>query len=149
VRKERALRLALGSGRGSVLRQMLMTALLVSLAAFDKYLDVVNAAIMRHGPNHLNLGLRLGGSASGDAASVEGFRRIQHERLLDVGKPEGDGGDVPVTGRPIIVGEFHFGVPGRGLAAGRVQVRDQAERGVAYRYYVEQAATFPAFIGSS
>jgi hypothetical protein len=54
-----------------------------------------------------------------------------------------------VTGRPIIVGEFHFGVPGRGLAAGLVQVRDQAERGVAYRYYVEQAASFHAFIGSS
>ena len=54
-----------------------------------------------------------------------------------------------VTGRPILVGEFHFGVPGRGLAAGLVQVRDQAERGIAYRYYVEQAAAFPAFIGSS
>jgi hypothetical protein len=53
------------------------------------------------------------------------------------------------TGRPIIVGEFHFGVPGQGLAAGLVQVRDQAERGVAYRYFVEQAASFPAFIGSS
>jgi hypothetical protein len=30
-----------------------------------------------------------------------------------------------------------------------VQVRDQAERGLAYRFYVEQAAAFPAFIGSS
>ena len=37
------------------------------------------------------------------------------------------------------MGEFHFAVPGRGLAAGLVQVRDQAER----------AAAFPAFIGSS
>jgi hypothetical protein len=54
-----------------------------------------------------------------------------------------------VTGLPIIVGEFHFGVPGRGLAPGLVQVREQAERGAAYQYYVEQAASFPAFIGSS
>jgi len=54
-----------------------------------------------------------------------------------------------VTGRPILVGEFHFGVPGRGLAPGLVQVRDLAERGLAYRYYVEQAAAFPAFIGTS
>jgi len=53
------------------------------------------------------------------------------------------------AGRPILVGEFHFGVPGRGLAAGLVQVRDQAERGIAYRFYVEQAAAFPALIGSS
>ena len=54
-----------------------------------------------------------------------------------------------VTGRPILVGEFHFGVPGRGLAPGLVQARDQAERGAAYRYYVEQAAAYPAFIGTS
>jgi hypothetical protein len=30
-----------------------------------------------------------------------------------------------------------------------VQVRDLAERGVAYRYYVEQAAAHPALIGTS
>ncbi len=30
-----------------------------------------------------------------------------------------------------------------------MQVRDLAERGTAYRFYVEQAAAFPAFIGSS
>ena len=40
-------------------------------------------------------------------------------------------------------------MPGRGLAPGLVQVRNLAERGTAYRFYVEQAAAFPAFIGSS
>jgi len=60
-----------------------------------------------------------------------------------------DGGDSRRHGAAILIGEFHFGVPGRGLAAGLVQVREQAERGVAYRYYPEQAAAFPAFIGSS
>ncbi|MCP5111792.1 MAG: hypothetical protein GY953_13260 [bacterium] len=54
-----------------------------------------------------------------------------------------------VTGRPIIIGEFHFGVPANGLAAGLVQVSDESQRGVAYRYYVEQAASFPALIGTS
>ena len=44
-----------------------------------------------------------------------------------------------LTGKPILIGEFHFGVPGRGLAASLVQVRDQRERGRAYRYYVENA----------
>ena len=53
-----------------------------------------------------------------------------------------------ISGRPILIGEFHFGVPGRGLGAGLVQTRDQQERGVAYRYYVEQAAAFPALIGT-
>ena len=119
--------------------------------AFEKYLQVINAAVRKHDPNHLNLGLRFGGSlppaemlrasAAFDVYSLNVYSTsINRKTLEEIYR---------VTGRPIIVGEFHFGVPGRGLAPGLVQVRDQAERGVAYRYYVEQAAAFPAFIGSS
>ncbi len=119
--------------------------------AFDKYLEVINAAIRRHDPNHLNLGLRFGGSLppaemlraskAFDVYSMNVYSTAVNRKVMEE--------IYRVTGRPIIVGEFHFGVPGRGLAPGLVQVRDQAERGVAYRYYVEQAASFPAFIGSS
>ena len=48
----------------------------------------------------------------------------------------------------MIIGEFHIGVPGRGLSAGLVQARDQGERGIAYRYYVESVASHPAMIGT-
>jgi hypothetical protein len=119
--------------------------------AFDKYLEVINAAIRRHDPNHLNLGLRFGGSVpplemlraskSFDVYSLNVYSTAVSMKVMEE--------IYRVTGRPIIVGEFHFGVPGRGMAPGLVQVRDQAERGVAYQYYVEQAAAFPAFIGSS
>jgi hypothetical protein len=53
-----------------------------------------------------------------------------------------------LSGRPLLIGEFHFGVPGRGMSAGLKQVRDQKERGVAYRYYVENAAAMPSVIGT-
>jgi hypothetical protein len=119
--------------------------------AYDRYLEVINAAIRRHDPNHLNLGLRFGGSAppaemliaskAFDVYSMNVYSTAVNPKVMEE--------IYRVTGRPIIVGEFHFGVPGRGLAPGLVQVRDQAERGAAYRYYVEQAASFPAFIGSS
>ncbi|MCC6859970.1 MAG: hypothetical protein IT158_15490 [Bryobacterales bacterium] len=119
--------------------------------AFDRYLEVINAAIRRHDPNHLNLGLRFGGgvppaemlraSRAFDVYSMNVYSTAVNPKVLEE--------IYRVTGRPIIVGEFHFGVPGRGLAPGLVQVRDQAERGAAYRYYVEQAAAFPAFIGTS
>jgi hypothetical protein len=119
--------------------------------AYDRYLEVINAAIRRHDPNHLNLGLRFGGglppadmlkaSKTFDVYSMNVYSTAVNAKVMEE--------IYRVTGRPIIVGEFHFGVPGRGLAPGLVQVRDQAERGVAYRYYVEQAAAFPAFIGSS
>jgi hypothetical protein len=118
--------------------------------AFERYVEVINAAIRRHDPNHLNLGLRFGGevppaeilrlSRSFDVYSMNVYAYSVNPKILEEVYRS--------TGRPILIGEFHFGVPGRGLAAGLVQVRDQEERGVAYRYYVEQAAAFPAFIGT-
>lgn len=119
--------------------------------AYEKFLEVINAAIKRHDPNHLNLGLRFGGgvppmemlkaSKAFDVYSMNVYSTMVSPKVMEE--------IYKVIGKPIIVGEFHFGVPERGLAAGLVQVRDQAERGLAYRYYVEQAASFPAFIGSS
>lgn len=119
--------------------------------AFERFLEVINAAIKRHDPNHLNLGLRFGGgvppaemlkaSKAFDVYSLNVYSTAVNPKVMDQ--------IYQATGLPIIVGEFHFGVPERGLAAGLVQVRDQAERGLAYRYYVEQAASHPAFIGSS
>jgi hypothetical protein len=119
--------------------------------AFDKFLEVTIGAIRKHDPNHLILGLRFGGglppaemlraSKAFDVYSLNVYAtEVDTKKLAEIYR---------VTGRPIIVGEFHFGVPGRGLAPGLVQVRDPAERGVAYRYFVEQAAAFPAFIGTS
>ena len=40
-------------------------------------------------------------------------------------------------------------MPGNGLAASLVQMRDQTERGVGYRYYMEQAAALPGFVGAN
>jgi len=119
--------------------------------AFNKFLEVTMAAIRRHDPNHLILGLRFGGGLP--PAEMLKASKVFDVYSLNVYATEVSRKTLEqiyrVTGRPILVGEFHFGVPGRGLAAGLVQVRDQAERGVAYRYYVEQAAAFPAFIGTS
>lgn len=119
--------------------------------AFDRFLEVTMAAIRRHDPNHLILGLRFGGHRMPpemlracrvfDVYSLNVYNnQVDHKMLNEIHE---------VTGRPIIIGEFHFGVPGRGLAPGLVQVRDLAERGVAYRTYVEQAAAHPALIGTS
>jgi hypothetical protein len=99
----------------------------------------------------LILGIRFGGSLPPQAMlqasrAFDVFSLNVYATHVDVKRLEEI---YRITGRPIIVGEFHFGVPGRGLSSGLVQVRDQAERGVGYRYYVEQAAAFPAFIGTS
>jgi hypothetical protein len=51
--------------------------------------------------------------------------------------------------RPLIFGEFQFGVPGNGLGESLVQIASQEERGVAYQCHLENAAAHPAFVGAS
>jgi hypothetical protein len=48
----------------------------------------------------------------------------------------------------MLIGEFHFGTPGRGMSSGLCQVKDQYNRGVAYSYYVENGFAHPALIGT-
>jgi len=116
--------------------------------AIEKFLDTVNAAIRRQDPNHLNLGIRFG------STPTEAMLRASHG--FDVFSMNSYGYEVNarnleaawrITQKPVLIGEFHFGTPGRGLAAGLLQTKDQEERGVAYRYYVENAAAIPALIG--
>ncbi len=118
-------------------------------AAFKVYIDTINAATRRHDPNHLNLGIRFGEGASDDALKItRGFdvfslndysyapSRAMLDRIYSM------------TKRPILIGEFHFGAPERGMSAGLVPTMNQAERGAGYRYYVEQSAADPAVIGA-
>lgn len=117
--------------------------------AFDRYVDITSAAVLRHDPNHLNLGMRGGGrptpaeiraARAFDVYSVNIYsEEVSEERVRQVSE---------LTGKPILIGEFHFGTPGRGLSAGLVQVRDDAQKGVAYRYYVEQAFAMPEIVGA-
>jgi len=118
------------------------------VAAFEKYLAMVGAALKKYDPNHLNLGIRFGGnppdyiSKAAHVFDVYSLNTYEYEPTAQVKLA------YRLSGRPVIIGEFHFGVPADGLGAGLVQVRDQKERGVAYRYYVEQAAALPGFIGA-
>lgn len=51
--------------------------------------------------------------------------------------------------RPVLIGEWHFGALDAGLpASGIGHVRDQEERGAAYRSYLEDAAAQPWCVGA-
>jgi hypothetical protein len=118
---------------------------------YKKFITTVNSAIKKYDPNHLNLGLRFGGNppdeiiqASSDigfdvfSLNIYGYTTYK-DRLERIDK---------FTGLPIIIGEFHFGTPGRGMAPGLAQTLNQEERGVAYRYYVEHAAAHHSVVGT-
>jgi hypothetical protein len=116
---------------------------------YAKFISIVNAAIKKHDPNHLNLGLRFGGSAPDEIIRTsKGFDVFSFNNYGYVINSNTVQRVTDLTGLPMIIGEFHFGVPGRGLAPGLAQTVSQEERGVAYSYYVENAAAYPAIIGT-
>lgn len=113
------------------------------------FINTVNSAIKKHDPNHLNMGLRFGGSApEAIVRASTGFDVFSFNSYGYTVNPDNIKRFYDITGLPMIIGEFHFGVPGRGLAPGLAQTISQEERGVAYRYYVENAAAHPAIIGT-
>ena len=115
---------------------------------FEKYLDLAIAAIKKYDPNHLTLGIRFGGEVSdallrtGSKFDVCSINIYEYEPMWQIQRTN------RYTGRPVLLGEFHIGVPANGLGAGLVQAKDQKERGKAYRYYIEQSASLSSFIGA-
>jgi hypothetical protein len=117
--------------------------------AFDRYVQVTSAAVKRHDPNHLDLGMRSGGRPT--AAEIRAARAfdVYSVNIYDEEVPAARVKEIAeLTGKPVLIGEFHFGAPGRGMAASLVQVRDQKERGRAYRFYVENAFAMPELVGT-
>ena len=118
------------------------------MTAFERYLDLAIAAIKKYDPNHLTLGIRFGGTTSdemlrtGRKFDVCSINVYEYEPMAQLDRT------YRYTGRPVLLGEFHIGVPANGLGAGLVQAKDQTERGIAYRYYVEQAASVNCFLGA-
>ncbi|MEO8016954.1 MAG: hypothetical protein ABI769_03995 [Pseudomonadota bacterium] len=118
-------------------------------AAFTRYLEIVNAAVRRHDPNHLNLGIRFGGTPPDEViALARGFDVYSMNKYRWAPPKDFIDRVYAIQKLPILIGEFHFGVPERGLAPGLVQAMNQAERGVAYSYYVEHAAEHRAIVGT-
>jgi hypothetical protein len=116
---------------------------------YARFINTVNSAIKKHDPNHLNMGLRFGGSApEAIIRASTGFDVFSFNSYGYTVNPDNIKRFYDITGLPMIIGEFHFGVPERGLAPGLAQTVSQEERGVAYRYYVENAAAHPAIIGT-
>jgi hypothetical protein len=116
---------------------------------YRQFAEAVTGAIRKHDPNHLSLGLRFGettpveiirASKVFDVYSLNNYAYGRNREELDKVREAID--------KPVLIGEFHFGVPGRGLAPGLKQTANQEERGAAYRYYVESTAADPSFVGA-
>ncbi|MGA9623825.1 MAG: hypothetical protein WBQ65_05105 [Bryobacteraceae bacterium] len=119
------------------------------LAAFEHQLQVTNQAARKADPNHLNLGIRFGALPPDDVIRMGRFFDVYSHNIYEYAPDRAWVAKLyKLTGKPLLIGEFHFGTPTRGQAPALMQVANEKERGIAYRYYVEQVASMPSFVGA-
>jgi hypothetical protein len=120
-----------------------------SAVMVEKFFGGLSRACRAVDPNHLNLGIRyytvppswaLEGMRHFDVFSMNCYKkRLPAEEMAHISQ---------LMNQPIMIGEWHFGALDVGLpASGIGHVRDQAERGQAYRIYLEDAAVKPWCVG--
>lgn len=113
-----------------------------------KYVNVPCNEVEKVDPNHLNLGMRYAWMSSDllykagerfDVFSINGYGNPGPLETAEIAR---------ISGKPVMIGEFHFGATDRGLPATGIQgALNQTERGKAYRYYIEQGLARPELIG--
>ncbi len=114
----------------------------------ERYFDGLTQACRKVDPKHMNLGIRyftvppwwaLKGMKAFDVFSVNGYDLTIRPELGELSKK---------LSAPVMVGEWHFGALDAGLpASGIGHVKHQADRGRAYRRYLEDAAAKPWCVG--
>lgn len=119
---------------------------------FSKFLKLTDEFLKKHDPQHLNLGIRFGNimklderilRACGEVFDVFSFNCYDLRPNPDMLNRAST-----LTGLPLLIGEYHFGTVDRGMAQSLWQVDSQEQRGVAYRYYTENAYAHPALVGT-
>ena len=116
----------------------------------EKLISATSAAARTVAPHHLNLGnrwawiasdLAYAGSEHLDVFSINCYARQPDLELIETIREH--------TGKPVIIGEWHFGAVDRGpLGSGLQAVPSQAERGLAYRGFCETAASTIGLVGA-
>lgn len=116
---------------------------------FKIFLEVVNNAVKKYDSNHLTLGMRFGHIPEDGILEIcKDVFDVFSFNCYAVYPPKEEMDRVSqVADMPMIIGEYHFGTVNRGMAQALVQVENQEERGIAYRYYTEHAFTHPGLIG--
>jgi hypothetical protein len=111
------------------------------------YVDIPCDEVNKIDKNHLNLGMRYAWLSSDllykagerfDVFSINGYG-INPPPTAEIAK---------ISGKPVIIGEFHHGAVDRALpATGIIGVLTQEDRAAAFRNYIEQGFARPELVG--
>jgi len=118
-----------------------------SMIMVKMYVDVPCNEVDKVDTNHLNLGMRYAWLSSDllykagerfDVFSINGYG-INPPPTKEISK---------ISGKPVMIGEFHQGAVDRALpATGIIGVLTQDDRAKAYRNYIEQGFSRPELVG--
>lgn len=125
------------------------------LAAFRgefarRWYKIWGEAIRAADPNHLVLGSRLhGGNRAPElVGACARHMDVVSFNQYEVGPGAGEfNRHFEIAQKPFLIGEYGHNSLDTGLLSASVPVADQQARGVGYRYYTEQLAALPYFIG--
>ena len=115
-----------------------------------EYSRIPAEACRRVDPNHLNLGLRWSKADNADMMAGWQYFDVFSINCYDF-DPTRDMDFACQAGvdLPILLGEFHCGALDRGLTAtGLKGVKDQHQRAIMFRHYVEKCASHPCGVGA-
>jgi len=114
----------------------------------DQYGKVTSQALHAVDPDHLNLGMRYAYPHEKTVTGFTYFDVFSFNRYTENPVPELQR-VATLCDKPLLIGEWHFGGSDKGLLAnGLVAAPNQTERGLAYAFYLENAAAQPAFVGA-
>ncbi len=115
----------------------------------ERYVEIVCREVKKVDNNHLNLGMRYNHISSDlcykggqyfDVFSINGYTNPGPPPTEEISRR---------TGRPVMIGEWHFGCAREGglPASGLQATESQKERAMAFRYYLEQGFARPEVVG--
>ncbi len=114
-----------------------------------RYVSLPSIECKKVDSGHMNLGMRY--AYISDKSLVAGY---EHFDVFSLNcyqySPYRDADSVGrLLDKPVMIGEFHHGALDRGLSATGIRgVKTQEDRGIAYRYYMEQGLKSPYFVGA-
>jgi hypothetical protein len=116
----------------------------------DTYFRVVAEAIHRHDPHHLFLGGRFAvNTPEAVAACAQYCDVVSFNVYADLPQHGFDEAAMQKLGKPVLIGEFHFGSDDRGpFGKGVVSVWNESQRGEAYAKFIAAAAADPDIVGA-
>ena len=143
-------RAASGRWEGVIPKEALKDLQDFSVLMATKYFQTLSQACRKVDPNHMNLGMRWAGVPPKWA--VEGMHSFDvfsincYQKKVPFPQTEEIHGMLKM---PIIIGEWHFGALDVGLpSSGIGHLKNQVDRGKAYRLYIEDAAANPYCVGA-